>query len=145
MIDGNARACDRSVLQARAIAPPLGCSLVMVRIFRQNVHSDRITAKPRSLMKAAKVAHEALPCPRGQRAAPRRGNSTKQIGRHEKYSGVLIGMPPMVGSLCLLGRQGRPRARVDRRKLQRWDGGSDNSRPLMRPYTPSICPLWPGC
>src|SRR6516162_9852337 len=99
MLDSNARACDQSMLQARAIAPPLGCSLVMVRIFRQNVHSRRITPKPRSLMKAAKAAHDALPCPRGRRAAPRTGTSPNK-------SEMLTGTLPMVGSLCLLGLSG---------------------------------------
>lgn|SRR5215469_2756226 len=105
MLDSNARACDRWVSQTRAIAPPLGCSLVMVRIFRQDVHSDGITPKPRSLMNAAMTAHEALPCPRDRRSAQRMGNQTNWVAR--KYFEVLTGMSPMVGSLYLLGSSGK--------------------------------------
>src|SRR5215470_6063017 len=32
-------------------------------------------------------------------------------------------------------RQARQRPRVDRLRFQRWAGGSDNSRPVMRLYT----------
>ena len=138
MLDSNARACDQSVLQARAIAPPLGCSLVMVRIFRQNVHSRRITPKPRSLMKAAKAAHDALPCPCGRQAAPRMGTSPNK-------SEMLTGTLPMVGSLCLLGPSSEIWTARDRRKFQRSDDGSDSGRPLMRHIPSSISPLWPGC